>query len=70
MALPFASFTLGFTTAFILRDQANLPNFMRIKLALLEYYMHTNQRGNIDVLDGLDPDLTKKLFILQRQKLE
>ena len=52
-------FGLGMTTGFILRDELNMPTYMRIKMALVEHRILTRKKLNTDVLTILDPNQDK-----------
>ena len=60
--LPLAAFTLGAVTGLTLRDQFEMPTYMRIKFALLQFYISTGQQPNFDVMDAIDPLMTTRLM--------
>ena len=57
--VPVCMFGLGMTTGFILRDELNMPTYMRIKMALVEHRILTRKKLNTDVLTILDPNQDK-----------
>ena len=54
--VPSAMFTLGMATGLALRDELNMPTYMRIKMALVEHSILTRRKIDPEVLQGLDPN--------------
>ena len=59
IAVPVSMFGLGLATGFVLRDELNMPTYMRIKMALVEHSILTRKKLNADVLQVLDPNQGK-----------
>ena len=64
--VPMGMFGLGMVTGFVLRDEINMPTYMRIKVALVEHSILTRKKINSDVLTMLDPNQGK--LRLERQQ--
>lgn len=54
--VPVGMFGLGLATGFVIRDELNMPTYMRIKMALVEHSIVTRKKLNGDVLQVLDPN--------------
>jgi len=54
--VPAGMFTLGMASGFLIRDELNMPTYMRIKMALVEHSILTRKKVNSDVLTILDPN--------------
>ena len=66
LAVPIGMFGLGLASGFVLRDELNMPTYMRIKMALVEHSILTRKKLNFDVLEDLDPNQGKvKLIKMQ-----
>lgn len=52
--IPVGMFGLGLVTGFVLRDELNMPTYMRIKMALVEHSILTRRKLSPDVLQMLD----------------
>ena len=52
--VPAGMFGLGLVTGFVLRDELNMPTYMRIKMAMVEHAILTRRKVNPDVLSVLD----------------
>ena len=50
VTVPLSMFGLGLVTGFVLRDELNMPTYMRIKMALVEHSILTRKKLNADVL--------------------
>jgi hypothetical protein len=47
---------LGAFTGFLVRDELNMPTYMRIKMATIEHRMLARQTINRELLTLLDPN--------------
>ena len=54
--VPIGMFGIGLATGFVLRDELNMPTYMRIKMALVENSIITRRKVDVDVLQILDPN--------------
>lgn len=54
--VPLGSLILGASTGFVMRDELNMPTYMRIKTATLEHRMLARQKLNVEILNLLDPN--------------
>ena len=63
LVVPMGMFGLGLFTGFVLRDELNMPTYMRIKMALVEHSILTRKKLNSDVLSILDPNQGKVRLI-------
>lgn len=61
LVTPVVASLLGAATAFYYRDEAFFPTNMRIKVAMLEYHVLTRQKINMDVIDILDGNNSKRM---------
>lgn len=52
--VPIGMFGVGLVTGFVMRDELNMPTYMRIKMALVEHSILTRRKLNPDVLQILD----------------
>ena len=52
--VPLSMFGLGLATGFVMRDELNMPTYMRIKMALVEHSILTRRKLNPDVLQVID----------------
>ena len=68
LLVPMGMFGLGLITGFVLRDELNMPTFMRIKMALVEHSILTRKKLNSDVLSILDPNQGKVRLIRQHRE--
>ena len=66
--MPTGMFGLGLVTGFVLRDELNMPTYMRIKMALVEHSILTRKKLNSDVLSILDPNQGKVRLIRQHKE--
>lgn len=64
------SLVLGGMTGFVIRDELNMPTYMRIKTATLEHRMLARQKLSVDVLSLLDPNEAEHRIKSQREKIE
>ena len=48
--VPVGMFGLGTATGFVLRDELNMPTYMRIKMALVEHSILTRKKLDFDTL--------------------
>lgn len=53
---PVLSFTLGTSTGFFLRDEMTMPTYMRIKVAMMEYYFLSRMKVDPRIIDIIDPE--------------
>jgi len=66
--VPVSMFGLGMATGFALRDELNMPTYMRIKMALVEHSILTRKKLSSDVLQVLDPNQGKVRLLRQQEK--
>ena len=66
--VPMGMLGLGIATGFVLRDEINMPTYMRIKMALVEHSILTRKKLNSDVLALLDPN-HGKLRLMRQQEI-
>lgn len=66
--VPMSMFSLGMATGLILRDELNMPTYMRIKMALVEHSILTRRKVSSDVLQILDPNQGKVRLLRQQEK--
>jgi len=59
---PIAAMTLGVTTGFVLRDEFTMPTYIRIKIAMMEYYFLTRQQVDPRIIDVIDPDHSRQIM--------
>ena len=50
------SLSLGAATGFCLRDELNMPTYMRIKMSTIEHRMITRQKLSRGMLSLIDPN--------------
>ena len=67
--VPVGMFGLGMLTGFVIRDELNMPTYMRIKVALVEHSILTRKKINSDTLAMLDPNQGKSRILRQQQKV-
>lgn len=67
-AVPVGMFGLGLATGFAIRDELNMPTYMRLKMALVEHSIVTRRKLNPDVLQILDPNQGKVRLLRQQEK--
>ena len=48
--VPVGMFSLGLATGFALRDEMNMPTYMRIKMALVEHSILTRKKLNFEIV--------------------
>ena len=65
LLVPIGMFGLGMATGFVIRDELNLPTYMRIKMALVEHSILTRKKLNSDVLAVIDPNQGKVRLMRQ-----
>ena len=53
---PASSFTLGAATAFWIRDELNMPIYLKIKVAMIEHRLLTRQKLPQDLLSIVDTE--------------
>lgn len=63
--VPIGMFGIGLATGFVIRDELNMPTYMRIKMALVENSIITRRKVDVDVLTVLDPNQGR--LMLQRR---
>ena len=54
--VPFGMFALGMSTGFLIRDELNMPTYMRIKMAMVEHSILTRRKLNFNILQQIDPN--------------
>lgn len=64
------AFLLGSVSGLVYRDELYFPTNMRIKVAVLEYYLITRQKLNRDLIDIIDPNSAKELSQRSREIIE
>ena len=66
--VPVGMFGLGTATGFVLRDELNMPTYMRIKMALVEHSILTRKKLDFDTLQVLDPNQGKARLKKQQER--
>jgi hypothetical protein len=54
--VPVISLMLGAATGLIIRDELNMPTYMRIKMATIEHRVLARQKIDREILTLLDPN--------------
>ena len=54
--VPVLSMLIGMATGFVVRDELNMPTYMRIKIATVEHRVLARSKLNKEVLTLLDPN--------------
>ena len=63
--VPAFMFSLGMATGLVMRDELNMPTYLRIKMALVEHSILCRSKLDPEVLYSLDPN-QGRLRIQQR----
>ena len=66
--VPIGMFGIGLATGFVIRDELNMPTYMRIKMALVENSIITRRKVDVDVLTVLDPNQGRLMLQRRTQK--
>ena len=57
--VSFYFFLLGGVTGFFVRDEMNMPTYLRIKMATVEHSILTRKKLDADLIAMLDPNFYK-----------
>lgn len=67
--LPAFSILLGCATSFIVRDEMQMPTYMRIKMSTVEHHILSRRKLNPDLLSIIDPNEGKLELQLQGERV-